>query len=528
MRLPLLRTLSSRIIVAFAVLIVAFGAVSALTVRSVGWVGVEVRVIQKGYFPLALDAQNLFKKQEDYWQYLRNEVRKENNAGRVQTRIRRYRQTRDQGLAKLQSILDGLSRLPPNHERRMRLTQMRLNAVREAVAALDQDYELLLASPPLDRRLQQTEGSDPQLTAASKALDRLTSRGEVVVSSQLRALFQDQERFVTETADSLGEVSSRLRTYALYLSLVAVFLGLLMTAWATITLRPLRRLADGARRIARGDYASRIEERGPSEVAELAHEFNSMGRAVEERERELVRSERLVAVGKMASMITHEVRNPLSSIGLNTELLVEELAGIEGAAGAEARSLCGSITTEIDRLTAITEEYLRFARLPKPKLAPEAVDRMVANLVDFEREQLAKREVRIEVDVPGDLPLVLCDDGQIRQSLLNLLRNAADAVEEVGGGRVIISARRSTRADDRVEIEVRDEGRGIDPEVAAKLFDPFFSTKTGGTGLGLALTEQIIREHGGSIEVDGGPGRGAVFVVSLPTAKVTALADARG
>jgi signal transduction histidine kinase len=235
----------------------------------------------------------------------------------------------------------------------------------------------------------------------------------------------------------------------------------------------------------------------------------------------------LVAVGKMAAMITHEVRNPLSSIGLNTELLVDELAGVGAEAGAEARALCASITTEIDRLTAITEEYLRFARLPKPKLAPEAVDRMVASLVDFEREQLAKRKVRVEVEIPGDLPLVLADDGQIRQSLLNLLRNAAEAVEEVGGGRVVISGRLSER-DGFVEVVVRDEGRGIEPEVAGKLFDPFFSTKAGGTGLGLALTEQIIREHGGDIRVEGGLGSGAAFVVSLPTSKVTSLADGEG
>ena len=183
-----------------------------------------------------------------------------------------------------------------------------------------------------------------------------------------------------------------------------------------------------------------------------------------------------------------------------------------------------SIVKEVDRLAEITEEYLRFARLPKPKLAPEAVDRMVANLVDFERGELAKRGVLVEVDISADLPAVLADDGQIRQSLLNLLRNASDAVEAVGGGRVIITARRSARAG-FVDIVVHDEGAGIDREVAAKLFDPFFSTKTGGTGLGLALTEQIIRDHGGTIEVDGSGGAGATFVVSLPVAKVTALAD---
>src|SRR5439155_4485141 len=136
-----------------------------------------------------------------------------------------------------------------------------------------------------------------------------------------------------------------------------------------ITLRPLHKLRDAARSVAAGDYDKQISERGPTEVKDLARELNSMARAVQERERELVRSERLAAVGKMAAMIAHEVRNPLSSIALNTELLEEELGHMPAA--DEGRALCRAITREVDRLTAITEEYLAFARLPTPRLAAE-------------------------------------------------------------------------------------------------------------------------------------------------------------
>jgi signal transduction histidine kinase len=291
-----------------------------------------------------------------------------------------------------------------------------------------------------------------------------------------------------------------------------VVLGLLVTVWVVIQLRPLRRLREGARRIAAGDYASRIPEKGPTEVADLAREFNSMGRAVEERERELVRSERLAAVGKMAAMIAHEVRNPLSSIGLNTELLEEELGASSGL--DEARGLCRAIHREVDRLTQITEEYLSFSRLPKPKLAHERVNAMVGALTAFVREDLAAKQVTLTTDLAAGDPVARIDAAQIRQCLLNLIRNAAEAVVAKGSGHVTLRTR--TPTDGRVEIDVEDTGIGIPAEVLPQLFDPFFSTKEDGSGLGLALTQQIVRDHGGELRVDSVVGRGTTFTVSVP------------
>jgi signal transduction histidine kinase len=268
-------------------------------------------------------------------------------------------------------------------------------------------------------------------------------------------------------------------------------------------------LRDGARRIAAGDYASRIPEKGPAEVSDLAREFNSMGRAVEERERELVRSERLAAVGKMAAMITHEVRNPLSSIGLNTELLEDEL----GEHSAEARDLCRSIHREVDRLTAITEEYLAFARLPKPKLAPEPINPMVGALAAFVREDLAAKHVTLTTDLAAGDPIAQIDAGQIRQCLINLVRNAAEAVVAKNGGHVTL---RTRTTGSRIEISVVDDGVGIPQDVVPRLFDPFFSTKESGSGLGLALTQQIVRDHGGDLAVTSTVGLGTTFTLSVP------------
>ena len=190
---------------------------------------------------------------------------------------------------------------------------------------------------------------------------------------------------------------------------------------------------------------------------------------------------------------------------------------MDGESASESRELCRSIHTEVDRLTEMTEEYLQFARLPKPKLHREDVNQMIANLVAFEGEGFRKRGVELIVDLAPDLPVPLIDDSQLRQALLNLLRNAAEALEEhrPGGGSVTVTT--LSEGDDAIVLEVHDDGPGIPRELADKLFDPFVSTKERGTGLGLALTHQIVLEHGGLMSVDSAPGAGTRFRIRLPT-----------
>jgi len=173
---------------------------------------------------------------------------------------------------------------------------------------------------------------------------------------------------------------------------------------------------------------------------------------------------------------------------------------------------------EVDRLTEITESYLRFARLPRPRLEREDVGAIVSSLASFMKSELGGRGVEVALEL-GALPLIAADEHQLRQALLNLMRNAAEAMP--GGGRLTVSAR--FLDDERaVELRIADTGQGIAREHLAKIFDPFFSTKDGGTGLGLALTQQIIVEHGGSIAVESEPGRGTAFTVRLPALPATA------
>jgi signal transduction histidine kinase len=276
-------------------------------------------------------------------------------------------------------------------------------------------------------------------------------------------------------------------------------------------LAPIRTLTEGVKGVASGDLTRKVEVRGSDELAILAREFNAMAASLERQRQELLRAERLAAVGRISAHITHEIRNPLNSLGLNAELLADEL---EPGASTEARALLGAITREVDRLNAVAEEYLRFARLPRPVMAREDLNEILRGLVDFVAPEMAAAGVKVTRDLARDLPAVWADEGQLRAVFLNLLRNSREAMP--GGGTVAVRTARA--ADGGAEVTVADSGSGIPPEQLERIFDPFFSTKSGGTGLGLAFTLQVLKEHGGTVRCQSEVSRGTTFSVCIPSA----------
>jgi len=227
----------------------------------------------------------------------------------------------------------------------------------------------------------------------------------------------------------------------------------------------------------------------------------------------LIQSERLATIGRMSAMVAHEIRNPLSSIGLNTELLEEVVADF-GAEAEEPQEILRGISKEVERLTEVTEEYLKFARLPKPDLVPEKLDDILIDLLRFVEGDLMGAGIEINNELEKGSFLVRADENQLRQAFLNLFRNSAESMP--AGGKLTIS---SARVDGMVRIEIRDTGKGIDAECLDRIFDPFFSTRENGTGLGLSLTQQIVTEHGGNISCQSKPGQGTSFMVELPEYK---------
>jgi signal transduction histidine kinase len=234
----------------------------------------------------------------------------------------------------------------------------------------------------------------------------------------------------------------------------------------------------------------------------------------------LRRRDRLAAMGELAATVAHEVRNPLNAASMTVQRLRREfLARVpEGAPErVELEELLSVMSSETQRIDRIVQQFLEYAR--PPRLAPEPLDlaALVADVAARARPLAETRGVRLDADVAG-AGSALADPAQLRQALDNLVRNAVEATPD--GGRVTIAARRGP---DGHAIVVKDTGAGIDPAELPRIFDLYFTTKPDGTGVGLAVTQQIVTAHGGTIEVDSAPGAGTTMTVRLPTGK-----DAQG
>jgi signal transduction histidine kinase len=329
-----------------------------------------------------------------------------------------------------------------------------------------------------------------------------------------------------------------VRLVALYTGIVA--LALLVFAYFSMTrlvVEPIDRLSRAARRVAEGALRLDVPREGARELVELGSSLAQMTerlRADEEALRSkiaeieryaadlsraqerLVRSERLASVGRLAAGLAHEIGNPLAAL-----LGFEELMLQGGLDEAEQRDFLLRMQRETERIHHILRDLLDFARPAAPSIAPPApepagsVGDALADVAALVKPQRAFREVELSTDVAARLPRVALSHQRIVQLLLNLLLNAADAAPRPGGRVVVRAARLS---EDRVRIQVEDNGPGIAPEVKDRLFEPFVTTKGvgEGTGLGLAVCRGLVEAAGGSITVEAPGAGGARFVIDLP------------
>jgi PAS domain S-box-containing protein len=227
-----------------------------------------------------------------------------------------------------------------------------------------------------------------------------------------------------------------------------------------------------------------------------------------------LQAERLAVIGAMSAKLAHEIRNPLNSITLNIDLAADEidaLAKNQGADATEARALLRSIGSEVRRIQRVTEDYLQFARMPKPHRDWVEVNDVLAQGLSFMQSLFTATGVTIRTEYTRGLPLIHADEEQLWQAILNIIRNALEAMP--GGGTLSL---RTACEGDEVLIRIADTGKGMTAEEHAQIFKPFFSTKTGGTGLGLPLTQQIITEHGGRVDCESVARQGTTFTLRLP------------
>jgi len=297
------------------------------------------------------------------------------------------------------------------------------------------------------------------------------------------------------------------------LAALTLAVGLVVSLHVRRLLAPLARLTDRARAVASGDLIARVVEPSDDEIGQLEAAFEKMVSGVSRAQALALSNERLAAIGKMAAHVTHEIRNPLSAMGLNVEMLEEEIAQSGGAERAEVKNLLAAIQREVQRLEHLSEEYLRVARLPQPRMEAEDVAAAVREIVDFARLEIESAGCTVRLNLQPEPPATLFDEAQLRQALLNLLRNAREAMP--GGGPIDVRVAAEGMS---VVVDVEDRGGGIPEPIRARVFDPFFSTKGEGTGLGLAITRHIVESHGGSVTCQPREGGGTRFRIALPIA----------
>jgi signal transduction histidine kinase len=227
--------------------------------------------------------------------------------------------------------------------------------------------------------------------------------------------------------------------------------------------------------------------------------------------REAAESERVQTVMRLAASVAHEVGNPLNAMGLHLQLLEREVRRLPERQAKRMLEPVAVARAEVERLDGIVKQFLQAMRPAAPRLVLGSVNDVVAESLALFAREVADRDLLLETQLAADVPAVLLDAAQMKQVFYNLLKNAIQAMAP--GGILQVS---TYAASGGVVIAFRDNGGGIPPERMSQLFEPYHSTKSGGTGLGLFIVRRIVREHGGDLEIESEPGRGTEVRVRLP------------
>lgn len=229
-------------------------------------------------------------------------------------------------------------------------------------------------------------------------------------------------------------------------------------------------------------------------------------------EKRAINSERLAFVGTLAGGLAHEIKNPLSTLNINLQLLKEELQSMTGENCKRAYTKTQVLQKEVQRLDEILNDFLRFAKGQELELKDHDMNEILDEVVDFVTPEIKQKKILILKSYDADLPLCRIDSNLIKQAILNIIINAEQAMEN--GGELMV---RTTRDKKYIQIDITDTGPGIPKDIIGKIFQVYFSTKKTGTGLGLPTAKRIIEDHRGTISVQSEEGKGTNFSITLPT-----------
>jgi signal transduction histidine kinase len=495
-RVPRTRSIPARIFAGFTVVLLAFGSLAAVSVWQHQRTAATLRLLHEGYLPLSLSISEARATQAAFATMVERALEGGETAAaegwlEIARRIRPFA---------LRRALDatGQAQRLVRYKRELKP----LSNLHHALEAVLVEYEL--SEEDFDSLSSAVAARDRVMRSAALSNIRVRERE---AQQRLAEAWQLINERIAVTGQKARDDEQRAVGLLAGLGLLALAVTLAITIWSQRVLSPLTRLSERVAAVARGDLSARIEPHAEDELGRVGAEFERMVGALAERDDQLRRTERLVAMGRLAAHVTHEVRNPLNSIRLNAEMLTEDVA----EHSPDARRMLEAVVREVDHLTEITDQYLRLVRLPEPKLERVDLGALVRDVAEFLTPEMQRANVAFALKLDA-LPALPCDEGQLRQALFNLCRNAREAMPD--GGTIEITLQSGEAG--FVRLSVCDQGAGIPPAEREKIFDLFYTTKQHGTGLGLALTQQIIVAHRGRIACHAAQDRGTCFEIELP------------
>jgi len=304
--------------------------------------------------------------------------------------------------------------------------------------------------------------------------------------------------------------ASQLRSGVL-VAAFGVLVGLALAWWATARVtRPVRRLAESAGKVAAGNWGATAEVSSADEIGKLAAAFNRMTRELVDQRERLVQAERVAAWRELARRLAHELKNPLFPLQITVENMQRARERYPEQFDEVFQEGTATLLAEIGSLKQIIARFSDFAKMPAPEMQPVNLNGLAAEAVKLFDAQLSQARIERRLELDPALPQVHADPEQMARVLHNLILNAIDAMPQGG----VLSVKTAAGASG-ARLEVSDTGQGLKPEECARLFTPYYTTKTHGTGLGLAIVQSVISDHKGRISVESQPGKGTTFRIEL-------------
>jgi signal transduction histidine kinase len=291
----------------------------------------------------------------------------------------------------------------------------------------------------------------------------------------------------------------------------------LLSVLLVLVEQPLQELMDTISRVRTGDFTAQVSfAKREDDIGALGRQFNEMVHTLRQNRleiedlhrREMLRAEHLASLGELAAGLAHEIRNPLAGIAGVVDVIGKELP-----AASPSRAIMGDVQNEVAHIKNILNDLLSYSRPRPPNFHPADINTTVEQAVQLARQQVLTKPIQILFEPNASLPMVLHDPALIQQVILNLVLNGIQAIRATGQVQL-----RALSEPGFVVLQVSDNGRGISSEALAKIFKPFFTTRSEGTGLGLSLADGIVQSHGGRIEVTSAAQQGTQFKVWLPIA----------